>query len=105
MAAHDLSGGPAQVAGPLVVTQPGPAAQDGLLAGAGQLLNGGEGAEEALVVGDYHRDARLLEHGLRQPDAVGIRGAAPGEVTAVTVEPAKQTGTQGAHRRLFQSSH
>ena len=35
-------------------------------------------------------DTRLLQHDLREPDAVGVLGAAPGQVAAICGEPAQQ---------------
>src|SRR3954454_21342250 len=39
----------------------------------------------------------LLEHDFRDPDAVGIAGTAPGQVSAVGVIPTQQRGAELAH--------
>ena len=49
--------------------------------------DGGEGAEEALEVGDDGNDLGLLEHHLADPDAVGVAVASPGQVALVLGEP------------------
>ena len=47
-----------------------------------------------MIVLDHGSDARLLQHDLRQPDAVGIARAAPGQIAGVRVIPGKKNGAE-----------
>src|SRR5260370_21177514 len=46
--------------------------------------------QKSFVVWNRGRNARLLQHDFRKPDAIGIPGAAPGQVTLELMEPAQQ---------------
>ena len=58
--------------------------------GAGEGLHVGEGAHEPPEVGNHGRDLGLLEHDLRDPDAVEVPRPPPGEIAAVPVEPGEK---------------
>src|SRR5207245_2152189 len=71
-----------QVSAARVVAEPAPEPQHRFLARTGEGLHGGKALKEALVVRDDGRDLRLLEHHLREPDAVRIARALPRQVVA-----------------------
>ena len=73
-----------------VVAEAAPALEQSLLARLGERLESWEPFQEAFVVGNDGRDTSLLQHDLRDPDAVGIAGPAPGQVPLVTAIPAKK---------------
>ena len=61
----------------------------------GEGFDGRAGFEKAAVVRDDGLDARLLEHDLGQPDAVGVPGPAPRERTGVFPVPRGDEGDEG----------
>ncbi len=81
-ARHHLLRAAVQVARPAVVAQPAPQAEHLVLRRRGQRGDVREAGQEALVVAQHGRHLRLLQHDLRQPDAVRIAGALPGQVVA-----------------------
>lgn len=90
----DEGGGAVQVAGAGVVAEACPGLQHGVLGGLGEGGNGGKAGEEALEVGTDGGDGGLLEHDLRQPDAVWVGrlagGGAPWHRAAVAVVPIQE---------------
>jgi hypothetical protein len=61
-----------KIPGSRIVTEPFPGLEDCLKPGSGQLIDVREETEESLVVGDDGPNLGLLEHGLGDPDPVGI---------------------------------
>jgi len=59
-----------EVAGAGVVAQALPELEHGLFGGVGQVCDGGESGDEALVVGQALVHAGLLENDFGEPDAV-----------------------------------
>src|SRR5690606_8082495 len=95
--ASDLLRGAVEVPGTRVVAESLPRLQDVVERRLRQRLDGRERFDEPLEVRPRLLDARLLEHDLREPDAVRIAAAvgarlAPGERPAALLEP----GDQGA---------
>ena len=86
----DLFGGGVKMFSPTVVAEAGPEGEDILKIGGGELGNGGEAFEEAVIVGNHRGDLGLLEHGFGEPDGVGIGGFPPGHWAFVAVEPFKE---------------
>ena len=84
-----------QVARAMVVAQAGPGRDHVVLARAGQRVDVEEALDEGLVVGDDRLHGRLLQHHLRDPDAVRVAGPPPGQVTAVAPVPGEQAALQG----------
>ena len=93
--AHDLHRGLLQVARARVVAEPGPFAQDVLFVGAGQRAHVGELHQEALIVRDDRVDLGLLQHRLREPDAIRITGVTPGQVALRALIPRDQLAPHG----------
>ena len=88
-----------QVARAGVVAQAGPQGHHVIRWRLGQRGEGGAACEEAGVVGDDRVHLGLLQHDLRQPDAVGVGGVLPGQVVAATVGvPGNQSVGEVAHR-------
>ena len=80
-----------QVARAGVVAEAAPEGEHVVEWRARQLAQRGKAREEAPVVGDDHVDARLLQHHLAHPDAVGIaRLAAPRQIALVRPEPLQE---------------
>ena len=82
-----------------VVAEPGPGGKDRLRAGPGERGDVGEAREKRLVAPPDGPDRRLLEHHLRDPDAVGVARAAPGQLPLFAAEPGEQLAPEG--RRTF----
>jgi hypothetical protein len=77
-----------QVAGTGVVTQAGPVRHDVFGRRLGQRDDVGKAFQEARVVTEHGGHLGLLEHDLRQPDAVGVRRVLPRQrVAAVHLLP------------------
>ena len=53
----------------------------------GQNLNRWKGLQEPLVIGYDRIDLSLLKHDLRDPNAIGIPGFSPGEISSLSPEP------------------
>ena len=65
-----------------------------------------EPRDEALEIRNHRLDARLLEHHLREPDAVGIATALPRQIVApVPALPANETGRERLHAALYDRPH
>ena len=95
MAVDDDFGAAMQVAGAAVITQAFPELQHGIQRRGSQCLDRGHGGDEALVIWDDGIDLGLLQHDLRQPDAVGIAVAAPGSVGSIVLIPGEQLIAEG----------
>lgn len=90
MLGDDGAGGFVQRAGAAVVAEAAPEGEDLSFFGLGQGLEGGKALHEARVVVDDDRDAGLLQHGLGDPNSVGIAGLPPGQFACVLIEPLQQ---------------
>ena len=95
VAAHHQARRPLQVFGAPVVAEAAPDAPYGVQGRAVQGLQRRERLHEAVVVWKHGGHLGLLEHGLGDPDGVGV-AASPGQVTLVAVVPAQQ---RRAHAR------
>ena len=88
-----------EVAGARVIAEPGPGLHHLFDRRLGEPCDRREALQEALVEGLHGRNRRLLQHDLRQPDAIGIgRRAglgAPGQVAAVPVVPGEKLARFG----------
>jgi len=71
-----------EIAAARVVAQPAPQPQHLVLGSLRKPLDAGESREKALVVGNHGRDLGLLQHDLREPDAVRIARSLPGKPAA-----------------------
>ena len=92
VARHDFLRGGLQVAGPGIVAQALPLAQDIVRVGRGQAGDVGEVLHPAQVVPAGGFDLGLLEHDFRHPDAVRVAGSrrAPRQVAVVRVVPGQK---------------
>src|ERR1700730_11180622 len=87
----DFLCGALQIACAAVIAESGPQAQHFLLLRRSERMDVREAIEKALVVGNHCRNACLLQHDFREPDAIRIFGAAPRQVTLVLLKPAEQS--------------
>ena len=71
-----------QVAGACVISQPCPVIEHRVYRGARQAGNIGEAQDKTLVVGNDRSHLGLLQHDLRNPDAIRIPIALPGQAMA-----------------------
>ena len=69
-----------QVAGARVISQPCPVIKHRVYRGAREAGNIGETQDKTLVVGNHRNHLGLLQHDLRNPDAIRIPIALPGQV-------------------------
>lgn len=83
----DAASGGVEVSRAGVVSQAGPESEDPVERSGGEPADGGEAAQEALIVGNDGGDLGLLEHGFGEPDGVRITGASPGQIAVMAVEP------------------
>ena len=82
-----------QVARARVIAQAAPQPQHLVLRRAGERGDIGEALEKALVIGNHRGDLGLLQHDFRDPDAIGVARALPGQVVAaVAPMPGEQAG-------------
>ena len=79
-----------QVACAAVIAKPFPKFEEFFLRRGGKVAHRGERGKKALVVGLDRLHARLLEHDLRDPDAVGVARFPPGQVARVGIVPTKE---------------
>src|SRR5262249_10688394 len=86
----DLLRSAPQIAGARVIAEPRPGGQDIVLGRAGQRLHSREALQKALIVGDDGLGARLLEHDLAHPDAIGIGSGAPGKIAMTFSVPVEE---------------
>src|SRR6266480_4273243 len=88
-----------QVARPRVVAQAAPQREHVVEVRPGERFHVREAREEALVVRNDRRDLGLLQHHLRQPDAIRIARLLPRQVmTPVPGLPAYEPAGESAHR-------
>ena len=86
-----------QVASARVVAEPAPEREHVVHVGGGERGDRRKAREEALVVRQHRRDLRLLQHDLREPDAIGVARALPGQaMAAVRPLPADDAGGEWA---------
>ncbi len=98
VAFHAQPRGAVQEARAAVVAQARPQRQHGVLVGARQVGQGGQGVDEALEIVDDGGDLGLLQHDFRQPHPIGAARVLPGQVvSAVDVEPGQQRFGDGCH--------
>jgi len=96
-----------EVAGAAVVTEPLPEFHQPFVVDFCQRFQRRELGHEALVIGADRLDAGLLEHDLRDPDAIGRRVVAPRQNPFVRIVPGQQRGNDFAgefHRNSMRSS-
>jgi hypothetical protein len=96
-AVDDVAGGGLGVANAPVIAQSLPQFKDSRQRGAGEGFHRGQRAHPSFKIRDDGLDLRLLEHDFRNPDRVGVPGAAPGKVAGVPGEPGGQFGRDAAH--------
>ena len=81
---------PPEVPRPGVVAEPRPGGEHRVSRGAPRANARRKPVEESVVPTADRLDRRLLQHDLRDPDAVGVPRAAPGELPLFAVEPGEQ---------------
>ena len=98
----DGLGAAVEVSCPRVVTKAGPQAQHRVEGRRGEVLECGEGLDKASEIGLYRLHLGLLEHDLREPDAIGRGRAFPGKIVPPFLgEPSQERWSdrrRGAHR-------
>ena len=82
---------------PAVIAQPLPLLEHRLDVGPGQGGQVGELFQEAMIEGDHRGNLGLLQHDFRDPDAVRVPGAEPGQITLVGGVPGEQVAPQLGH--------
>ena len=92
MAGDNFPRGFLQVADAGVIAEAFPEFVDFFGASLGEGWDRGQFAHPALPIGDDGLDLGLLEHDFRDPDGVGIAGAAPGQIAGVERKPVEQGG-------------
>src|SRR5437773_9933419 len=90
----DLLRGLLQVARAAVITKAGPQPQHFLFRRSGERVEIGEAFEKPFVIGNPRGDTRLLQHDFRQPHAIRVARAAPGQVALEMAEPGKQVSAE-----------
>src|SRR6202521_2538520 len=90
----DLLRGLLQIACAAVITEPRPQSQDFFLRSLGESADIRETREESFVIRDHRCHARLLEHDLREPDAVWVACAPPRQIALELVEPSEQSSEE-----------
>ena len=89
-----------QIARPRVVAEAGPEFEYRFKRRRRQFGDAREAIEKALVVGNDRTHLRLLQHDLRQPDAIRIARVLPRQIVApVPALPVSQTTGKGIVRR------
>ena len=76
-----------------------------MLFGALQSFDIWESIEEALIIRNDGGDAGLLQHDLRNPDAIRIVCAAPGQVALVLPIPVQNAAANGSARSEWKCIH
>ena len=79
-----------KIPGAAVVAQALPQLHQLVLGRRRQSLHRREGPQKAGVVPQHRRHPGLLEHDLRHPDAVRVRGPAPGQIPGIASEPSQK---------------
>ena len=92
MMLHDRFSGLLEVTNAAIVAQPLPELEQGGLVGVGESLHRGQGGQKAMEVGLDRLGAGLLEHDLRDQDAVWVGRLTPGKVAAVLAVPIYEEG-------------
>ena len=87
-----------QVARPAVVAKPGPELQHLSELGGRQRAHGAEALQETPVVGSDDRSLGLLQHHLGDPDAVGVAGSSPRQVSPLTAVPIEEVAGEDLGR-------
>jgi len=82
-----------------VVSKPAPRSQNFCFCGEGKMPNRGKFLQEALVVFENRRYASLLQHDLRNPDAVWVASFAPWQRALVLAIPGQQISAKAAGMR------
>src|SRR5258708_23666574 len=90
MLRDDLLRGFLQIARAAVIPETGPESQHFFLRRRGERVNIRKVLKKSLVVRNRCRNASLLEHDFRKPDAIGIRGSAPWQVPLEFAKPSEQ---------------
>src|ERR1700722_2275914 len=98
MVAHHYFRGSVQHSGATVITETAPCSQHAGLACPRELLNSRKAAQEFVIVLDYRRNSGLLQHNLRDPNAVGIVIDAPRQIALVQVVPGEQPAVKPLRR-------
>src|SRR6266852_313385 len=98
VARHRLAGDAVQVLRAAIVAERIPGARHVAGAGARELLEGRIATEELTILGDDAVDLRLLEHDLRDEDAIRIAGPAPRKVATVSGVPGEQAPVEASPR-------
>src|SRR5258705_1785411 len=105
VAGHRLAGDAVQAPRAPIVAERAPRLRHVARAGPGEVLEGGIAREELLVLGDDAIHLGLLEHDLRDEDAVGLARPAPRQVAAVPGVPAEEAPLEDARRLLVGELH
>ena len=74
-----------------VISQPAPGGEYGVFFRAGKARGGGKLLDERPVAVNHHRNPGLLQHDLRDKNAVGISFSAPRKFTLLLPVPCEQT--------------
>src|SRR5206468_3038633 len=104
MFCNDMLSGFLQIASAAVIAEAGPEAQHFFLRRTGEGVNIRETLEKSLVVWNHGRNACLLQHDFREPDAIRIFRAPPRQVTLESAEPPKQLFTKCGEFAALQHS-
>lgn len=99
MLLEDEPGGAAEVVETAVIAEPFPEFAQSARVGSCEGGEVGQLAHPTFPVGLDGGHAGLLEHDLRDPDGVGIAGAAPGQVAGVVAEPTQEDAHECAQFR------
>ena len=97
MLLHEFYRAPVQHARSPIIAETAPGGQHGLFASPGERLDIRKTFEENPVVVEHRGYARLLQHDLAEPDAVGIASFTPGKVAAMLAVPAEEVATETGH--------
>src|SRR6266542_2115664 len=105
VAGHRLAGDAVQASRAPIIAEGAPRLRHVAGAGPGEVLQGRIAREELLIFRDDAIHLRLLEHDLRDEDAVGFARPAPGKVAAVACVPGEEASLEHARRRLVGELH
>lgn len=89
-----LPGGSMQVTGALVIAQSLPVLQNLFKIGQGKRLEVGEPSNKAIIRRQHGCDPCLLQHDLRDPDAIGITAATKGQIPLILSIPVDKGGAE-----------
>ena len=79
---HHLSRREVEIARAAVIAEPAPQREHVVDTGMGERAHIGKARDEALVIRNDDRDLRLLQHDLREPDAIRVARRLPWKVAA-----------------------